>query len=160
MSTTTLGLSLPVALSLLSDLVGKRVTGQETDPADLSNEVAMVRGVYVGDGEPAALFVMDVALAASLGAALVLMPAGLVKECVQEKGLLPMLVENSYEVLNVVSRLINRAGGVHYKLREQTLSGQPLAADAADILTSASRRVDLALSVDGYSNGVLSILVK
>lgn len=160
MSTTTLGLSLPVALSLLSDLVGKKVTGQETDPADLSNEVAMVRGVYLGDGEPAALLVMDVGLAASLGAALVLMPAGLVKQCVQEKGLLPMLVENSYEVLNVVSRLITRAGGVHYKLREQTLSGQPLAADAADILRSASRRVDLALSVEGYSNGVLSILVK
>lgn len=160
MAVSTLELSLPVALSLLSDLVGKKVTGAETDAVDLSADTTFVRGTYLGNLEPASLFFMDVSLAASLGAALVMMPAGLVKESVQEKNLLPMLVDNSYEVFNVISRFINRAGGVHYKLREQVLPGQPLPADFAGVVDAASERVDLALSVEGYAGGVLTILVK
>ncbi|MFN0026265.1 MAG: hypothetical protein ACKV2O_03610 [Acidimicrobiales bacterium] len=160
MAVATLELSLPVALSLLSDLVGKKVTGQEAAAVDLAAETSFVRGTYLGDLQPAALFYMDVGLAASLGAALVMMPAGLVKESVQEKNLLPMLIDNSYEVLNVISRFINRAGGVHYKLREQVLPGQPLPADFAEVADGASERVDLALNVDGYIGGVLTILVK
>lgn len=160
MAVATLELSLPVALSRLSDLVCKKVTGQETDAVDLSSEATFVRGTYLGDLQPGALFFMDVGLAASLGAALVMMPAGLVKESVQEENLLPMLVDLSYEVLNVISRFINRAGGVHYKLREQVLPGQPLPAGFAGVLDSASARVDLSLAVDGYASGVLTVLVK
>ncbi|MCC6435878.1 MAG: hypothetical protein IT196_12665 [Acidimicrobiales bacterium] len=148
-------------LSMFSDLLGKRVTGQETAEADLANEATLVRGIFLGENqEVGAVYFMNVGLAAATGAALVMMPAGLVKESVQDKTLLPMLVDNSYEVLNVASRLINRAGGVHYKLREQLLPGVPLPADAAELLTAASQRVDLELTVDGYGSGVLSILVK
>lgn len=161
MTTTTLELSLPVVLSMFSDLLGKRVTGQETAEADLSNETSLVRGIFLGNNqEVGAVYFMNVGLAAATGAALVMMPPGLVKESVQEKTLLPMLVDNSYEVLNVSSRLINRAGGVHYKLREQLMPGQPLPADAAELIGAASQRVDLELTVDGYGGGVLSILVK
>ncbi len=160
MTTTTLELSLPVALSMFTDLVGKKVSGQETDAVDLSNEGSLVRGIYLADGgAPGALFLMDVQIAAAAGAALVMMPVGLVKESVQEKNLLPMLVDNTYEVLNVASRLVNRAGGVHYKLREQVLPGQPLPADAAELVTAATQRTDLQLTVDGYGTGVLTILV-
>lgn len=160
MTTTTLELSLPVALSLFSDLIGRKVSGQETDRVDLSNELSLVRGVFEGEGGPAALYVMDVELAAATAAALVMMPAGLVRESVQEKTLLPMLVDNNYEVLNVTSRLINRAGGIHYKLRAHLMPGQPLAPEAAEVLESASQRIDLKLSVEGYGGGVLTILVK
>lgn len=160
MTTTTLELSIPVALSLFSDLVGRKVTGQEIDPVDLGNETTLVRGVFIGPDDAAALYLMDVQLAAAAGAALVMMPAGLVKECVQERNLLPMLVDNSYEVLNVTSRLINRAGGIHYKLREQILPGQPLPEDVAGVVESADQRTDLQLTVEGYGSGTLTILVK
>ena len=159
MSIATLELSLPVALSMFSDLVGKRVTGQETAEVDLSGEGGLVRGVYECDGRAGALYLMDVSLAASIGAALVMMPAGVVKESVQEKTLLPTLVDNTHEVLNVASRLINRAGGAHYKLREQVLPGQALPEDATAVLTQVTLRTDLELTVDGYGGGVLTILV-
>ncbi|MGD9753723.1 MAG: hypothetical protein AB7W59_22225 [Acidimicrobiia bacterium] len=161
MTTTTLELSLPVVLSMFSDLLGKRVSGQETAEADLADETSFVRGVFLGENqEVGAVYFMPIGLAAATGAALVMMPAGLVKECVQERTLLPMLVDNSYEVFNVASRLINRAGGVHYKLREQVLPGQPLPADALEVVGAATQRVDLELTVDGYGSGVLTILVK
>ena len=161
MTTTLLELSLPVALSMFSDLLGKRVTGQETAEADLAQEASTVRGVFLAENqEVGAIYFMSVGLAAATGAALVMMPPGLVKECVQEKTLLPMLVDNSYEVFNVSSRLINRAGGVHYKLREQVLPGAVLPSDAAEVLDGATQRVDLELTVEGYGSGVLTILVK
>ena len=160
MTMTTLELSLPVALSLLSDLVGRKVTGQETDAVDLSDEDRFIRGVFVGDGQPAALYFMDVEIAAAIGAALVMMPARMVNVCVQEQSLPPMLVDNTYEVFNVGARLINRAGGVHYKLREQLLPGQSLPDDARDIVQVATQRTDLHLTVDGYGTGVLTILVR
>jgi hypothetical protein len=159
MTTIALELSLPVALSMFSDLLGKRVTGQETAAVDLADEGARVRGVYQCEGRAGAVYLMDVSLAASIGAALVMMPAGLVEECVQAQALPPMLVDNTHEVLNVASRLINRAGGAHYKLREQVLPGQPLPEDAASVLSDASLRTDLQLTVEGYGSGLLTILV-
>ena len=51
MTTTTLELSLPVVLSMFSDLLGKRVTGQETAEADLSNETSLVRGIFLGNNQ-------------------------------------------------------------------------------------------------------------
>lgn len=160
MSTATIELSLPVALSMFSDLVGKKVTGAEVEPGPLDGEMTTVRGVFVANGEaPGALYVIDLELAAAMGAALVMMPAGLVKESVSDKALFPALVDNTFEVLNVASRLINRAGGTHYKIREQVLPGAELPADARPVVDGYSQRADLRLTVDGYGTGTLTILV-
>jgi hypothetical protein len=160
MTTATLELSLPVALSMFSDLVGKKVTGTECEPRALDGAEATLRGIFVAGGQaPGALYLLDLELAAALGAALVMMPAGLVRESVSDKALVPALGENCYEVFNVSSRLVNRAGGVHYKLREQVLPGAPLPEDAAGILDGHSQRIDLELSVEGYGGGRLVILV-
>jgi hypothetical protein len=160
MTTATLELSLPVALSMFSDLVGKKVTGTDCEPGELAGADATLRGVFVADAQAqGALYLIDLELAAALGAALVMMPAGLVRESVSDKALVPALVENCFEVLNVASRLVNRAGGVHYKLREQVLPGAALPEDAAGVLDGHTQRVDLELSVEGYGGGRLVILV-
>jgi hypothetical protein len=160
MTTATLELSLPVALSMFTDLLGKKVTGTEADPTSLDGADGTVRGVYMADGQvPGAVYLLDLELAAAMGAALVMMPAGLVKESVSEKALVAGLGENSFEVLNVASRLVNRAGGVHYKLREQVLPGAPLPEDVAPILEAPSQRVDLVLTVEGYGSGRLVIVI-
>lgn len=160
MTAATLELSLPVALSMFSDLVGRKVTGTESDPGPLDDLDFTVRGVFVADGAVAgALYILDLELAAALGAALVMVPAGLVKESVSDRSFVPALAENCFEVLNVASRLVNRAGGVHYKLREQVLPGAALPEDVAAIVEDHSQRVDLELSVDGYGSGRLVILI-
>jgi hypothetical protein len=159
MPAATLELSVPVALSMFSDLVGRKVTGTEAEPRSLDATEDTVRGVFIADGAaPGALYLLDIELAAALGASLVMMPAGLVKESVSDKALVPGLVDNCFEVLNVASRLVNRAGGVHYKLREQVLPGAPVPTDAAGIVDEHTQRIDLELSVDGYGSGRLVIL--
>ena len=92
MTTATLELSLPVALSMFSDLVGKKVSGTESEPAALDRADATLRGVFVADNTaPGALYLLDLELAASLGAALVMMPAGLVREGVGDRALVGAL---------------------------------------------------------------------
>lgn len=159
MATATLEMSLPVALSMFSDLVGKKVSGEEIEEYAIDSDT-MVRGVFIANGEaPGAVYLLDLELAAALGAALVMMPAGLVKESVQDKAMFPGLVDNSFEVLNVMSRLVNRAGGIHYKIREQVLTGVALAPDAAAVVENHTQRIDLKLSVDGYGSGRLTIVI-
>lgn len=160
MSTATLELSLPVVLSLFTDLIGRTVRGDETAPADSSTAERTLRAVFVRSGEgPAALYAIDVELAAAMSAALVMMPPALVQDCVRDGALHPMLVDNAFEVCNVGARLVNRAGGTHYKLREQVLPGASLPADAAHLVAEATQRIDLELTVQGYGSGVLTILV-
>jgi hypothetical protein len=160
MTTATLELSLPVALSMFTDLLGRKVTGSDCDARSLDPADATVRGVFMADGEvPGALYLVDLELAAAMAAALVMMPAGLVKESVSEKTHIAGLAENSFEVLNVASRLVNRAGGVHYKLREQILPGASLPEDVAPMLEAPSQRIDLDLTVEGYGSGRLVILI-
>lgn len=161
MTTTTFELSLPVVLSLFSDLLGKAVTGSETDPVEHPDDRAEVRAVYLAnDDRPGALYFMNLELAAAAAAALVMMPVGLVGQSVQDGTLHPALAENSFEVFNVISRLISRAGGERYTLRDQVLPGDALPEDATDLRRSASRRIDLSLRVEGYGSGVLSIFVR
>jgi hypothetical protein len=160
MTTATLELSLPVALSMFTDLLGKKVSGTEVDPGPLDGADRTVRGVYMADGQaPGAVYLIDLELAAAMGAALVMMPAGMVKESTAEGALVAGLVENSFEVLNVASRVINRAGGVHYKLREQVQPGTATPEDVVPVIEAPSQRVDLELTVDGYGSGRLAILI-
>ncbi len=161
MATLTLELSLPVVLSMFSDLVGKKVSGTEIEPTpiDVAETERTVRAVFVNEAGPGAIYLVDLELAAAWAASLVMMPAGLVKECLSEKTLLPGLSDNTFEVVNVASRLVNRAGGTHYRLREQVLPGQPLPEDAAGLLEEHTMRTDLQLTVEGYGSGKLTILV-
>jgi hypothetical protein len=160
MTTATLELPISMVTSLFTDLVGRKVSGEVAPPVAGGATGATVHGVYTtDDGTPAALCVVDLELAASLGAALVMMPVGLVRECVQDATLLPGLGDNVFEVFNVASRLLNRSGTKHVRLREQVLVGGVLPEDAASLLTDCSRRTDFDLRVDGYGAGRFSILV-
>lgn len=160
MTTATLELPVSMVLSLFTDLVGRKVTGEVSGSPLDAEGTAVVQGIYTtDDGTPAALYIVELELAAALGAALVMMPAGLVRECVQGATLLPGLGDNVFEVLNVGTRLLHRSSVVHVKLREQVLVGDPLPDDAASLLAECSRRTDFDLRVEGYGAGRFAILV-
>jgi hypothetical protein len=53
---------------------------------------------------------MQLSLAANVGAALGLLPAGAAEDSIDEKQLFPNLAENVFELCNVLTSLLNRDG--------------------------------------------------
>jgi len=98
--------------------------------------------------------VCDVSLAASLAAALSVIPPSAVKECVAAGGLDESLRENFAEVMNVVARFVSGAG------RRFALSKVACAPDVAPELLEAARgsdeRRELTAEVAGYAGGSIA----
>ncbi|MDM7830576.1 hypothetical protein [Cellulomonas edaphi] len=144
---------------LIEGLIGRDVNvatgGAMVDPA-----AGGLTGVYV-DRRLAlvALVILDVPLAASIGAALGLVPVHVAAEAA-ELGQLPQaLSENAGEVLNVMASLFNLEGAPHVRLDRIYQPGEPLPADVATWVLAYVRRTDLDMEVAGYGSGGFSLLV-
>ena len=115
-------------------------------------------GVFVEDsGTPVALCGADVNLAASFGAALSMLPPGVVKEAAKTKQLNDVMCENLREIMNICTRLVLEADSPHLKL-EKIYPCQSLPAAAAAILGAARGRREFQLQLPKYGGGVLSLL--
>jgi hypothetical protein len=143
---------------LIEGLIGRDVEfglGPMVDP-DQRNTV----GVYVNPGHAmSAVVLLDKPLTAYLGAALGLVPIGVVEDSLAD-GLVPAsLQENTGEVLNVLAAVLGEALGVHQRLEvvyppTEGLPG-PVNAFAGDATAS---RLDLTLDVSGYGSGHMSVV--
>ena len=160
MPATTLPLPATTVGRLFGELLNRDVLVADSGPTDLADTTGRVRAVYRSGERIGAVYLLDVELAAALAAALVMLPAGLVRESASSGQLAPILGENCFEVLNVATQLVNRPGGPHHRLVEQILPGEPTPADVAGLLEAASARIDLRLSVEGYGAGVLTVVVR
>jgi len=160
MPAMTLPLPATTVGRLFGELLNRDVTATEAAPSDLADTTGRVRAVYRCGDRIGAVYLLDVELAAAFAAALVMLPAGLVKESAASGQLAPVLGENCFEVLNVATQLVNRPGGAHHRLVEQILPGSPTPADVAGLFEAASARIDLRLSVEGYGAGVLTVVVR
>ncbi len=92
----------------------------------------------------------DVALAASMGAALSVIPAGTARECAALGDLGPNLQENFGEVMNVVSRFVSGSG------RRFTLQGlfpSRVPQDLLEKVHASDERRALLAKVAGYLGG-------
>jgi hypothetical protein len=144
---------------LVEGLVGRDVNvttgGAMVDPAG-----GALTGVYV-DRRLAlvALVLLDVPLAAHIGAALGLVPARTATEAAELGALTPALSENAGEVLNVMASLFNAEGAPHVRLDRIYEPGDPLPADVATWVPAYVRRTDLDMEVAGYGAGGFSLLV-
>jgi hypothetical protein len=147
-----------VVRHLVEDLVGRPVELCDGDPvpADPTNVVA----VYVDDmlGLAAAI-VVDLAGAARLGSALGLLPRGAVDDAVDERRLSGLLQENCYEVLNVLAATLNVAGAPHVRLYEMYGPNVSLPADVAALAARTGERLDVVLSIAGYGDVRVSVVV-
>lgn len=131
--------------------------------ADMVNpkaEGGAVVGVF--DAQPghnlAALWVSDLPLSAYIGAALGLIPARTAEEAANV-GLTELLSENLREAINVAGSLLNCEGAPHVTLESVYAPGEWLPADAAQWVMAYVPREDLKVSVQGYGEGTLSIVV-
>jgi hypothetical protein len=120
-----------------------------------------VVGVYVNDSLGlAAAIVVDLAGAARLGGALGMLPPGGVDDAIEDNALSGMLQDNCHEVLNVLAVTLNVAGAPHVRLYEMYGPDDSVPADVAALTARTGERLDVVLSIAGYGDVRVSVVVR
>jgi hypothetical protein len=142
---------------MFKDLLGKPVaaTKRKIEPFDVKN-VAYVTGLYVStDDELIGACVTELPLAASAGAALAMIPVVVARESVRAGKLDGGLRENYYEVVNIVSAMLNGPTVPHLRLTD-LVDGIPDEVVALAKQAAGLRHYDV--TIVGYDGGVLALI--
>ena len=152
---------LPVAKDvrdLLENLLGRDV--DLSDGRRLTDATAAMVGVYVDDRlTMRALVMMNLHLAATVGAAIGLMPVAGVEASIEDGALPGVQQDNAAEVLNVVASLFNVGDAPHLRLYATSGPGEAADDDVVATVTELGGRADWRVGVKGYPGGLLSILL-
>jgi hypothetical protein len=145
---------------MLEGLVGRTVVVSPGAPVTPTPDKPVAVAVYVDPGmNTNALCVMDLGASAYTGGALALLPGGGCQDAVEEDGeLTSLMVEALHEVVNVLAALFNTPGAPHSKLHRLYAPGEELPGDIAGML-AAFNRIDLAVEVQGYGKGAISLVL-
>ncbi len=152
---------LPTAASvadLVTMLVGKKVRAAPTTPFP----VPLARGLatYIDETQKLVYVALtDMAFLAGVGAALAMIPAGVVSEAIKTGKPSAVLIENAFEVMNIVASLYNDADGkgAHVKIMGLVVV-PPVPPEVAAQLAKPAGRLDLEIQLPGYANGKLTLL--
>ncbi|RLK53634.1 hypothetical protein [Actinokineospora cianjurensis] len=142
---------------VLSDLLGREVTVNITDPPSADQPVVAV--YQHNDTKLAGVIGFTLQLAANTAAATGLVPPGGAEACVEDGELSPLLTDILGEVCNILTGLFNTAGGPHVKFHELHTDAGSVPSDARSHLASLGGRLDLTVDIGGYKGGTLSIVV-
>jgi hypothetical protein len=152
---------LPASLTvrnLFEDLLGRDCNVSPGDPLTADDLPLATVAIYTDSAQQIfGVLGMQLALAANVGAALGLIPAGAAEDSIDEKKLFPNLAENVFELCNVLTSLLNKEGSPHVKLAEVVYPGMTLATDARAHLLALGRRLDLTIEVTRYGKGKFSL---
>ncbi|MET0827374.1 MAG: hypothetical protein ABWZ89_12740 [Acidimicrobiales bacterium] len=144
--------------NLFEDLLGRDVNVSPGDPLAQGDLATSTVAIYTDNAQQIyGVLGMNLPLAANVGAALGLLPAGAAEDSVDEKTLFPNLAENVGELCNVLTSLLNREGGPHVKLYQVVYPGMDLPNDARAHLLALGRRLDLTIEVARYGKGKFSL---
>jgi hypothetical protein len=145
---------------MLEGLVGRTVVVSPGAPVTPAADRPVAVAVYVSPEMAVnALCLMDLGAAAYTGGALALLPPGGCQDAVEEDGeLSDMLVEALHEVVNIVSALFNTPGAPHSKLHKLYAPGEDVPGDLAGMLAGFNR-IDLAIDIQGYGKGGISLVL-
>lgn len=114
--------------------------------------------VFVSDrATPVALCGADVNLAASLGAALSMLPPAAAKDAVKAKELTSVMMDNLREIMNICTRLVMSDTSPHLKL-EQIYPAKSLPAPSAAVLGKPAGRIEFQVQLAKYGGGVLTLV--
>lgn len=137
-------------IPLLTSLLGKSITfvsGVEPlVPSDVEDHLML----FVSDDDaPLMLAGADKAFAYYSGAALGMVPPGPAKEAINSSEKDEDLLENYFEVMNIVTRVVNDQGGDHVRLIPQS---SVVLGELPEIVKGAG----LDITVEGYGTGKLT----
>lgn len=145
---------------LFADLMDREITLTTTAPLAPGPAVPASVGVLVDDSlEITALVVADLPLSAYAGAALGLVPLPAAEAAIEAGQLDDVLVENYYEVVNIISSLFNAPGARHVRLHALHPAGGDLDPNLRVRALTLGRREDVELSIAGYGAGRLSLVL-
>lgn len=115
---------------------------------------------YVDDtGKTVAIVCCDVEFAAHAGSALSMLPAAAAKDAIKTRKLEAAMLENLYEVMNILSTLLMNERTPHLKLDALHPDPGKIPADAKGLLSKPAGRADFTVSVPRYGSGNLTLLV-
>jgi hypothetical protein len=143
----------------LVDLLGRPI---EVKPSPGALK-ALSRGVIAEysrtDGTSVGLFVVDLALAAYVGAALSMVPVGVASDSIRAGKLEANLAENTSEVFNILGSLLNGPTFPHCALKAVHTIPGPLPASVTPLVAKPAARLELGMTINGYGPGVFIVLV-
>lgn len=142
---------------LLGDLLGKPTSVSKAPRFDFNDEPEQwFTARYVDDRDVLiGACICDLSFAATAATALAMIPAVVAKETVESGSLEEGLRENFYEVVNIMSKLLNGPSVPHLRLTE-LVDGIP--DDALELTERAPGRKHYAATVVGYPNGKLALI--
>lgn len=137
-------------IPLLSTLLGRDLTFESgIDPLPLA-DVEDHLTLFVGDDDaPLMLAGGDRAFAYLAGAALAMVPKGRAEDAIRSPQPDEDLLENYFEVMNIVTRVVNDQGGDHVRLI-------PRSSVILEDLPEPVKGAGLAIEISGYGVGKLS----
>jgi hypothetical protein len=146
-------------VELFENLLSRQVTATRGHRVEVTLERPGVVAVYVDDRMALyAVVLFDVALAAYAGAALALYPTEVAEAAVEIHILSDALAENVAEIMNVMTPLLADSDARHLRLHKVYQADDRLPPDIAGLASTLGRRLDMGLSISGYSSGELSIV--
>lgn len=124
----------------------------------VSNDVTVT--FVDADGELVGACLLNLKLAASLGASWVRIPADAALEAATSKKLSGMLRDAVYEVLNIAAQLF-RTTDIRHRivLSEVFVPGQPVPDKVAAQIKKPAADLNVDVSIPRYTSGVLTILI-
>jgi hypothetical protein len=145
--------------SVIEGLVGRDV--DIADGVPVPSKTTNVVAAYVNDKLALqAVCIVDIEGGARLGGALAMVPKGGVDDAISERDMPATLRDNCYEVLNVLASVFNVPNAPHVRLYEMYGPNQGVPGDVAAVAGLAGSRMDIALKIAGYGDGMMSIVVK
>jgi hypothetical protein len=146
---------------VFEDLLGRDVeVGPSADRTPVGPEHLTMEAVYVDDRMTMrAVIVTDLALTAYAAAAIGLVPPGGAEAAIEEGQLSESLEDNISEVFNIMAGLFNRDGAPHVRLYAWYPPGDPAPPDVAALTAAYIGRNDLDVSIAGYGEGQMGLVI-
>jgi hypothetical protein len=146
---------------VFEDLLGRDVeVSPSNDRTPVGREHLTMEAVYVDDQmRMRAVIVTDLALTAYCATAIGLVPPGGAEAAIEDGELSESLVDNISEVFNIMAGLFNRDGAPHVRLYAWYPPGDPAPADVADLTAAFIGRNDLDVSIAGYGDGQMGLVL-
>ncbi len=143
--------------NIAEELLGRQVAAKKATAFEPSAAKPAAVAIYgTESGPPLGLVVCELTLAAHLGAALSMMPAGAAETAARSKKLDGNLLENFQEVCNIWAQLFTESREERVVLQRIEPSITQLPAALKPPAVTVSLRADATLEIDRYGGGAIS----
>lgn len=154
---------LPKPLQLSKTLVmlfGGKVPATPGKPLDLKPNSGNLLVSYIDDDDKVvAACACDIPLAAYAGSALSMLPANAANDAIKRKKLEQTMLDNLYEVANILSTLIMDDTTPHLRIGELYSDLSKLPDEVQEMLRKVQGQAHFTLNIPRYGNGCLSLLI-